>query len=307
MLTNVTFEQGKLPAFVSQSEFPFEPTALEVAPGETLSVVVHGSGPHLVFSHGTPTWSYEYRHLARTLRDRYTVVLIDHLGFGLSSRPRDADYSPEAHAARFAHALELLKVESYHLVAHDFGGIIALDGALRRPEHVRSVTLLNTFAWGFGDGPRTRMLATLAATRLFRFLYRRLNFSFVIAKSAWGKRRRADAFFPYQPLFSRPDDRELVLFALARSMKHSFSFAESIWERRRQLARVPMLILWGVRDSAFPLPALDKLARGFPHAGVVRFEDAGHWPHEEEPERATSTLAAFLGEVESGVRTEASA
>lgn len=261
-------------------------------------MVEAGSGPTVVFSHSTLTWPYEFRHMARALREGYRVVLVDHLGFGLSGRPRGANYSTEAHAHRFEQLLSLLSLDSYHLVAHDYGGPFALDFALKHPEKLRSVTLLNTFAWGFGDSVRTRLLASVASSGFFRWLYRRFNFSFVIAKSAWGKFRRSDAFAPYLPLFRERDDRELVLFALARCMRGSFAFDESLWERRDALAKVPMQIIWGLRDTAFPPSAHAKLTSGYPHAEVRLFEDSGHWPHEEEPERAIATHGEFLNKVE---------
>src|SRR5690606_2751343 len=66
-----------------------------------LHYVRAGSGPRVVFVHGTPTWSYEWRHALNELQGTHEVIAFDHLGFGRSERPPDADYSPEAHAARF--------------------------------------------------------------------------------------------------------------------------------------------------------------------------------------------------------------
>ena len=88
-------------SWVDTKAYPFQPRTIEV-PGGRLSYVDEGEGEPIVFAHGTPTWSFEWRHLLLGLRDRARVIAPDHLGFGLSERPADADYSPEAHAARFA-------------------------------------------------------------------------------------------------------------------------------------------------------------------------------------------------------------
>ena len=62
-------------------------------------------------------------------------------------------------------------------------------------------------------------------------------------------------------------------------------FAAGFLSRMRPeaAAAVPMSVLWGERDSAFQLPILERWQGTFPHARVVRFPDAGHWPHEEVP------------------------
>jgi haloalkane dehalogenase len=59
-----------LPGWLNRDEFPFQPNLIELGNGEQLSVTDVGSaGPNLIFSHGTPTWSYEWRHHLRTFAD----------------------------------------------------------------------------------------------------------------------------------------------------------------------------------------------------------------------------------------------
>jgi haloalkane dehalogenase len=286
-----------LPPWVPSAGFPFPRRVIEVGPGEVLSVTDVGAGPVVLFSHGTPTWSYEWRHLVTTLSGRCRCIAVDHLGFGLSSRPALGDYGPEAHAARFSRLVDALELERYHLVVHDFGGPFALDEALRRPERVASLTVFNSFCWAFGDSPRTRVMAALAGTSLFRYLYGAVNLSFRIAASAWGRARPATAqtWAPYLGFFPDAASRRQVLWPLARSMRASAAFAESLWERRARLGRTPIQLLWGLRDSAFPPSALERWKRGFPHAAVHAHPEAGHWPHEEVPDWCAERLAPVLG------------
>lgn len=286
-----------LPSFVEPSAFPFERRPVEVAPGEVLSVTDVGTGPVVVFSHGTPTWSYEWRHLLRALSGTHRCVAVDHLGFGLSSRPPGADYRPEAHAARFRRLVDVLGLERYHLVVHDFGGPFALDEALERPQRVASLTVINSFCWAFGDSARTKVMASLAGTSAFRFLYGAVNLSFRIAGSAWGRAQPATAatWAPYLGFFPDADSRRRVLWPLAKSMAGSAAFTESLWSRRQRLAQTPMQLVWGLRDSAFPPSALERWKRGFPHAAVHTHADAGHWPHEEVPAFCVERLQALVG------------
>lgn len=273
------------------------PDAKPVGP-DGLAVIDVGAGPSagaVVFSHGTPTWSYEWRHLIAALSPRFRCIAPDHLGFGRSPRPPDADYSPEAHARRFRAVIETLGLKRYTLVVHDFGGPIALDGALAHPEEIERVVIFNTIAWPFTSTPRGKRGARMAGSGLFRFLYRHLNFSFVISKSAWGKGPRPKELWnEYTSRFPDADSRELVLFALARSLSASTPFFQSLEDRLARLRNTPIRIVWGLRDNAFTPDVLARFQSSWPHASVTTLPDAGHWPHEEEPQRCVEEVARFL-------------
>jgi haloalkane dehalogenase len=287
-----------LPSWLDRAAFPWRPILVDVGDGERLSVTDTGTGPTVLLAHGTPTWSYEWRHhLARLERTRRCIAP-DHLGFGLSPRPRGADYRPEAHARRWAAMIDRLGIARYALVAHDFGGPIALAAALEHPERVERIVLYNTFAWPFASGgPRERRMAGMAGSAFFRWMYRRLNLSFVISRSAWGDRRTMTAatWRPYLAVFPDADSRGEVLWALARSMNGSAAFFAGLWARRDRLREVPIHLVWGMRDSAFPPSALARFREAWPHASVDEVADAGHWPHEEQPKRCVDSVAAFLG------------
>jgi haloalkane dehalogenase len=271
---------------------------VEVSDGR-LHYVRAGSGPPIVFVHGTPTWSYEWRHALEAFAPRREVIAIDHLGFGLSDRPPEADYSPEGHAARFREAMAALLPEGgLDLVVHDFGGPIALDWALDHPERLSHLVVVNSWMWPLEDDPTMRRPARLAGTGLFRFLYRRANASLrLIMPSAYADRSRLTPAIHAQYLsaFPDPDSRERVLFALARSLLGSSRFYAGLWERRGRLEGVPVTLIWGMKDSAFRPALLARWREAVPHARVHPLEGAGHWPHEELPGEFNEALAGALG------------
>jgi len=238
-----------LPAWLVREAFPFAPQVVA-----SLSVVDEGAGLPVLFSHGTPTWSFEWRHLIRGLASTHRCIAPDHLGFGLSPRPLEADYSPEAHAKRLSRLIDALKLERYSLVVHDFGGPIALDEALNRPERIERLVVFNTIAWPFTDDARLRRMARLAGGGLFKWLYRNVNMSFLISKSAWGAGPRpASMWSQYTNVFPDAESRERVLWALAKSLTGSTPFFESLWDRRDRLAKTPIHVVWGMADTAFTL------------------------------------------------------
>jgi haloalkane dehalogenase len=289
-------ERSPLPAWLDRREFPFSPVLFEIGNDERLSVTDVGSGPPVVFSHGTPTWSYEWRNVLGPLSATHRCIAPDHLGFGLSPRPASAEYGPEAHAERFGRLIKTLRLDRYSLVVHDFGGPFALDYALEDPSRLKTLVVINSFAWPFGDSPRNARIARLAGSGLFRQLYRHMNMSFRIARSAWGdsKTLTPGTWEAYTRLFPDADSRERVLFALAKSMTGSSGFFERMWRRLNRLDETRIHLIWGMKDPAFPVTALRRFQAAWPHSTTLELETAGHWPHEEQPAAVLDSLAAVL-------------
>jgi haloalkane dehalogenase len=286
-------------AWVDRDAYPFRSRWLELPEGK-LHYIDEGDerdGDPILFVHGTPTWSFEYRHLVRDLGGARRCIAVDHLGFGLSDRPANATYTPEAHARRLRAFVEALGLRRFALVVHDFGGPIALPLALEDPSRVTRLVVLNSWMWSFADDPEMAKRARLASGALGRFLYRRLNASLrLIAPSAYGDRRKLTKAIHRQYLapFPDADGRERVLWALARALLGSSAFYEELWQQRRRLAGVPTLIVWGMKDTAFRAHLLARWRRAVPHAEVVEIPDVGHWPHEESPDAVIAALTPFV-------------
>jgi haloalkane dehalogenase len=279
------------PEWLDQDAWPFAPLERD-----GLHYVDEGprAAPTIVFSHGTPTWSFEYRHLIRALSTARRCVAVDHLGFGLSRRPADASYTPEAHAERFARFVNALELPpKFTLVVHDFGGPIALPFALAHPERIEKLVVLNTWMWPFDDEPEMQKRARMVAGPLGRFMYRRLNASLrMLMPSVYGDRAKLtrEVHGQYLAVFPDADSRERVLYALARALLDSRAFYASLWEKRAALADLDARIVWGMRDSAFRPAYIDKWRAILPKARVVELAGAGHWPHEEEPARVLEAM-----------------
>ena len=89
------------PDWVSDTLFPFESRFFDTPDGQRMHYVDEGSGAPIVFVHGNPAWSFEFRQLIEGLRSEYRCIAPDHIGFGLSSRSSSReDHHPAAHAER---------------------------------------------------------------------------------------------------------------------------------------------------------------------------------------------------------------
>lgn len=259
--------------------------------------VDEGRGDAMLFVHGTPTWSFEFRRLIAALRARYRCVAPDHLGFGLSDRPRPFAYTPEAHAQALAEFVDAVGIDRFTLVVHDFGGPIGLPLALRDPSRVARLVILNSWCWPIDDDARMARGARLLAGGLGRALYKYGNASLrLIMPSAYGDRRKLTPAIHdhYLAVFRDRDARVLVLHALARALLGSRAFYADLLAQSARLRRYPALIVWGLKDSAFRPHCLERWRQIVPEAHVVALADAGHWPHEEEPERVIAEVDAFL-------------
>ena len=267
--------------------------------------VDEGSGPPILFVHGTPTNSYEYRHLIAALSKRFRCIAPDHLGFGESSRPQSFAYTPEAHAAVLKEFVERLDLRDLTLVVHDFGGPIALPLAVGNGEwgvgsddsRVTRVVILNSWAWPLDDDPQMARGAKFIGGAAGRLLYRYANASLrLIMPSAYGDKKKLTRAIHrrYLDVFRDRDARVLVLHALARALLGSRAHYQALLDRIERLRDVPVLIVWGMKDSAFQPHQLERWQRLLPTAQVAKIEGAGHWPHEEEPGRVIAAIEGFL-------------
>lgn len=287
---------GRGPTAVDPTAYPFASKSMSLRAGR-MHYVDEGTGDPILFVHGTPTWSFEWRHLIRGLSTTHRCIAPDHLGFGLSERPRGAPYTPEWHAENLAEFVERLDPAPLTLVVHDFGGPIALPLALRRPGLVRRLVVINSWMWSFVGDRDMESKGRIAGSALGRFLYRWANLSLrVIMPSAYGDPRKLTPAIHRQYLDRFPDhwSRGAVLWPLARALLASSAFYESLWRERASPAALPALIVWGTQDSAFRPNQLARWKTVLPNATVVELPGAGHWPHEEEPDRVVDALTRFL-------------
>jgi haloalkane dehalogenase len=111
--------------WLDRGEYPFRSRYVKTQYGD-IHYVDEGAGKVVLFVHGNPTWSFMYRHLIQGLSEHYRCVAPDHIGFGLSDKPRDAAYLPQFHAENLTAFIETLGLKDITLVIHDWGGPIGM-------------------------------------------------------------------------------------------------------------------------------------------------------------------------------------
>ncbi len=264
-----------------------------------------GSGKPVLLLHGNPSWSFMYRDLVRELRPFCRAIAPDHLGCGLSSVPSEEDYSftldrRVEDLGRFIDSLAL--TEPFDLVMHDWGGLIGTAWAVRNPERVARLVVLNTAA--FRVPPQRRLHWTLricTRSRLAALLIRGAN-AFSMAAVRLGTRRALPAAVKegYLAPYSDWEHRIAVLrFVQDIPLDSTHPSFETVLETERGLGFLsghPLLICWGMGDFIFDNGFLDRWIKFFPQARVHRFPEAGHYVLEDAGDRVIPLIKEFLQE-----------
>jgi len=135
---------------------------VQVAPGEVLRTTTVGAGEPLVLIPGIFGAAFAYRMITGPLSRRgYQTIVIEPLGYGWSSHPKEADYSFTAQTARVSRVLDELGVTRALFVAQSSGAAIAFRLAVLRPDLVRGLLSI--------DGGPAESAATAGMRKAFRF------------------------------------------------------------------------------------------------------------------------------------------
>jgi pimeloyl-ACP methyl ester carboxylesterase len=114
-----------------------------------------GDGPAVVLVHGTPSWSFLWRHVVPPLAEQFSVYVLDLLGYGDSDRREGQDISITAQGRVLAALLDLWGLEAPGLVGHDIGGATVLRAHLVEGRPVSAIALVDAVALNPWNTPTT--------------------------------------------------------------------------------------------------------------------------------------------------------
>jgi pimeloyl-ACP methyl ester carboxylesterase len=251
--------------------------------GVNLHYIEAGSGPEtIVFAHGLIMDSESYREQLRYFSDRYRVIAYDHRGHGRSEVP-SSGYEMDTIADDAAQLIEHLGAP-VHFGGLSMGGFVGLRLAARRPELLRSLTLMATSADALEGDSKVRRAITATVVRAFGFgpLARRIV-PFMYGATYLGGSANYDWAVRYVRQLPRTLWRPMVAVMERPSVAH-------------ELAKitVPTLVIVGDQDTLLPPENSLRLAAGIPGAKLVRLPDTGHLITDENPRAANEAIDAFL-------------
>ena len=249
----------------------------QAAPGRPSILLIHGFGNSL----------QSFRLLAPRLAACCDVIAIDMPGYGLSDKPVAYDYHNGPQARMMVHAAQALGLQHVIYAGHSLGGAIALQAAVQDPG-AGGLVLMNPGILTTGVPkivqvtlpPLPRMSAKLFGSRSFRgdflrksYIHPEIVTTQVIDDVMLGA--RAEGFM-----------------AGTTSLMQQYSEGEEI--RLAPQVKVPVLIAWGNQDRNKLRSEADDLQRLLPGSTLVRFEDSGHYVHEEQAQGVAEAIEAWL-------------
>ena len=271
------------------------PTQTVRTPSGPLAYTDVGRGPPVVFLHGNPTSARLYRHLLRDLARDHRCIAPDYLGFGRSAAPRAFSYRPPAHATLIEQLLCSLGLSDLTLVLHDWGGPIGMAYALRHPDAVRRLVLMNTWAWPLTHRPLIQGASRLLATPPGRLAVEHGNaFARLVMPATTGAGRQSDWIAAYADALDSPTRRH-ACWAFARALRTETDWLRALWTQRHQLRECPALLCWGMADPAFGTEAcLRRWQDAVGPAVVHRHPSIGHYVPEELGPALVDVIRPFL-------------
>jgi pimeloyl-ACP methyl ester carboxylesterase len=264
--------------------------------GRKVFAVQAGSGEPVLLLHGYPQSASCWRHQIAALSDNHDVVAPDWPGFGRSDPPSTAPTYDNS-VDWVERLVERLGWQQFNLCAHDYGGFVGLGYAIRHPERVLRLALLNTRAHG-----------------VFRpWFYRfSLGQNWIATHSATAAAAR---HLPLAALhhFALARYRKLGCFDTATEAEYlgwmnTPQGGRTFWEffahypvpavpwlaERLETIRCPAAVIWGDRDPYIPFETARELADRIPHATLTRLRGADHYIMEERPREVTDALVSLL-------------
>lgn len=280
--------------WLNRREYPFRPNFFEIN-GQKMHYIDEGDGNVILYIHGTPSWSFDFRKVIQKLKSGSRCIAIDHIGFGLSDKPENYDYSTINHALTLEKFIQHMQLENITLVLHDFGGPIGFHYAINYPEKVKSIVVLNSWLWSSEDDPEFKKASKILQNPLLPFLYKRLNISprFILPKSFGDKKLSKKTVKQYTKPFANHKQRNGAL-AFAKSLLNDQYWFEDLWGKRKIVSHKPVLFIWGMRDPVISSRNLEKFEEGFPESTTTKLNTSGHFPQEEEPAKVADAIRRFM-------------
>lgn len=258
--------------------------------GRTIAWGQGGSGPAVVFCHGTPFSSRVWSDYADALSNQFTVYLWDMPGYGESSKRADHPVDFDAQGKVFAALLEHWQLERPQVVAHDFGGAVSLRATLFEQATYASLMLVDTVAIPPSGSPFFRFVQEhpTVMDELPGYIHEAMLRAYIQGASHRGLRQAQldQLAAPWlgdvgQPAFYR------------QIAQYDEQFLHDIEHHLGKLS-LPVKVLWGADDTWIPPATGQRLTRLIPNATYTEVPSSGHLMQYDAPIPLTNHLQTWL-------------
>ena len=269
--------------------------------GRTVTYAEAGSGPVLLMIHGMAGTYQNWQAVIGPLARNHTVIAPDLPGHGASA-PGGGDYSLGALAATLRDLMIALGHERATLVGHSLGGGIAMQFSYQFPEVVERLVLVSSGGLGREVSPVLRAAALPGADLFIAATAgpgRAAGSALARGLAAVGLRANADVAEIARGYASLADpDRRAAFLATVRAVIGTGGQTVHAGDRLYLAEAVPVLIIWGERDSMIPVRHGERAHDAMPGSRLDVFQDVGHLPQLEAPAHFVEVIEQFFADTE---------
>jgi pimeloyl-ACP methyl ester carboxylesterase len=261
------------------------------------------SKPVLLLIHGFPTASIDWHAVWPVFNQHFRLITLDMMGFGLSDKPKDYQYSIHDQADIHQSLLIALGITDYHLMAHDYGDTVAQELLARQSEQENTPSssahrsrILSTLLLNGGLFPETHrpvLMQKLLASPVGALLIKFYSFS---------KFKKTFAHICAQPISEdelkiywqllQKNEGAVVMPKLIRYMQERREFRVR-WVGALENNRSPMRLIDGIADPISGAHMVERYKQLVEQPDVVELEGIGHYPQVEAPQQVISAAIKF--------------
>lgn len=285
-----------------KSLYPFTGRRIDLG-GYAMHYLDEGKGETVLMVHGNPTWSFYFREVVKALSPNNRCIVPDHIGMGLSDRPKDSryNYTLKSRVDDLDKLMErVAPTGPVTLIVHDWGGMIGMSWAVRHPERIKAIVALNTSCFRLPEEKPfppglTIMRGNITGIplRAFGFIRR------VVLRSCTAKvtltPEQMDGY--HEPYDGWTKSRAVHRFVQDIPLKPGDPAWDTVVDTESKLDKlkdIPMLLTWGMKDWVFDEAFLNGWIKRFPKAAVKRFPDSGHFLLEDSGPEVVALLKDFV-------------
>ncbi|OLT01854.1 alpha/beta hydrolase [Pseudonocardia sp. CNS-004] len=254
-----------------------------------------GSGPAVVFCHGTPWSSWLWRPFAEALSADFSVYLWDMPGYGRSSKDPAHPVDFGAQAGAFTALLAHWGLDRPHVVAHDYGGAVSLRAHLVHEVPYASLLLADVVAIPPAGSPFFRLVQQHpdVLSQVPPYIHEALVRAY-IRSAAHRELREEDLAALVAPWLG--EEGQPAFYRQIAAFDERF-----LAENESLLGRIdiPVSVLWGVEDTWIPVATGERVAAGIRGVELTRVDGAGHLIQLDAPVALATALRTFLTRVSS--------
>ncbi|RAM48552.1 MAG: hydrolase [Hapalosiphonaceae cyanobacterium JJU2] len=251
----------------------------------------------VVLLHGLVSQSYSWRNILTALAQQGTKAIApDWIGFGFSAKPekRDFTYTPDAFITALEGFIQALELERFSLVVQGFLGSVGLQYALRHPEQIANIAILNT---------------PISSTAKLPWKIQQMGLPFagdmmtqdplLVDRTLEGGSRYVipdKDLDVYRKPFLKTSAAGRALLSTIRNLQLAKAMSEI--ETGFQNWQQPILIQWGTIDPWLNVDMAENFAKSVPNGELVKLNNVGHYPQEHYHETILEDLLPFVRRAE---------